>query len=335
MRAKKKTHRQSSPKSDNVARAPTHIPVLAEKAVELLACSPGQIVVDATVGGGGHAGLILQRIGQTGRLIGFDCDRTAIELTRARAGSNRNFLLVHENFRNVATTLRRLNVKKIDALLLDLGLSSFQLDTATRGFSFSIEAPLDMRMDVRLKTSAADIVNTYSERAIADVLSRFGEEPRAGRIAKAIVRERSRKEIQTTTELADIVRRCIPRKGRPPKIDPATRTFQALRIEVNSELDNLKEILTDTIPLLNPGGRICVISFHSLEDRIVKQTFARAARGCVCPPEFPQCVCGRKPVLKILTRKPVRPSPEEIAANPRSRSARLRAAEKVAEGAIS
>jgi 16S rRNA (cytosine1402-N4)-methyltransferase len=313
---------------------PTHIPVLAEKAVELLGCSPGKVVVDATVGGGGHARLILRRIGQTGRLIGFDCDREAIELTRARAGSNLNFLLVHENFCNVAVALRRLGVKKIDALLLDLGLSSFQLDTATRGFSFNIEASLDMRMDVRLKTTAADIVNTYSERAIADILSSFGEEPRAGRIAKAIVRERSKKKIETTTELADLVRRCIPRKGRPPRIDPATRTFQALRIEVNSELDNLKAVLDDAIPLLNPGGRLCVISFHSLEDRIVKQTFARASRGCVCPPDFPKCVCRRKPVLKILTPKPVRPSSEEIATNPRSRSARLRAAEKIAEEAI-
>jgi len=313
---------------------PTHIPVLAEKAVELLGCSPGQVVVDATVGGGGHAGLILRRIGQTGRLIGFDCDSEAIELTRARAGSNPNFLLVHENFRNLANTLRSLSVKKIDALLLDLGLSSFQLDTAMRGFSFSVEAPLDMRMDVRLKTTAADIVNTYPERAIARVLSEFGEEPRARRIARAIIEERSRKRIQTTTELADIVRRRIPRKGRPPKIDPATRTFQALRIEVNSELDNLRAVLDDAIPLLKRGGRICVISFHSLEARIVKQTFAQAARGCVCPPDFPECVCRRKPVLKILTPKPLRPSLEEVAANPRSRSARLRAAEKVAEETI-
>lgn len=334
MHATKKTCKPSPPRSSNFVRGPTHIPVLAEKAVELLGCSPGQTVVDATVGGGGHADLILKRIGRTGRLIGIDCDREAIKLMRARTASTPNVLLVHENFRNLATILRHLSVIRIDALLLDLGLSSFQLDSATRGFSFNIDAPLDMRMDTRLKTTAADIVNTYPERALANVLSEFGEEPYARKIARAIVMERAKKKIQTTKVLADLVRRCIPRKGRPPKIDSATKSFQALRIEVNAELESLKTVLQDAIPLLTMEGRICVISFHSLEDRMVKQTFARGARGCVCPPDFPQCICGRKPVLKILTPKPVRPSPEEIATNPRSRSARLRAAQKVAEGAI-
>lgn len=313
----------------------THVPVLAEEAVELLNCSPGNVVVDATVGGGGHAELILQRIGATGSLIGIDCDHRAIELVRKRLGSKSNFMLVRENFRNLASTLKRLGFEKMDSLLLDLGLSSFQLEETSRGFSFGTEAPLDMRMDVRLKTMAAEIVNECSETEITNILRRFGEEPNARRIAKAIIRERSKKKILTTTELANLVRRCSPRRKRRPRIDPATRTFQALRIETNSELENLRKVLDDAIPLLSAKGRISVISFHSLEDRIVKQTFARAARGCVCPPEMPQCVCEHKPVLKILTPRPVRPSSEEVEINPRSRSARLRAAEKISEEVMS
>lgn len=330
MRAKK-TQRPSPPRPTSSEAGPAvHLPVLAETAVDLLGCSPGKIVIDATVGGGGHAGPILKRIGSKGRLIGIDCDHEALEIAREKLGSKSNFILIRENFRNLAEIAERLGFKRIDALLLDLGLSSYQLEEASRGFSFRTEGPLDMRMDVSLKMTAADIVNAYSESEIANILKIFGEEPHAGRIARAIVRLRSKKKIRTTTELADLIRRCVPGRARHPRIDPATRTFQALRIEVNSELDNLTKVLSDAIPLLSTKGRICVISFHSLEDRIVKKTFVQAARGCTCPPEFPQCVCGRKPLLRILTSKPIRPSRTEIQANPRSRSARLRAAERLA-----
>ncbi len=311
-----------------------HVPVLAEAAIELLACSPGKVVVDATVGGGGHAELILERIGQSGRLTGIDWDQRALELAHERLGSRPNLILVRENFRNLTATLKRLGLTEIDALLLDLGLSSFQIEEATRGFSFRAEGPLDMRMDMRLSITAADIINTYSEKEIILILREFGEEPNARRIARAITRERSRRTVRTTTELADIVRKCVPKKPRRARTDPATRTFQALRIRVNSELENLKTVLEDGIQFLKPGGRICVISFHSLEDRIAKRAFARAARGCICPPEAPQCICGKRPNLRILTAKPIRPSSEEIAANPRCRSARLRAAERITAEAV-
>jgi len=315
---------------DNAVNGPTHVPVLAETAIELLACLPGKVAVDATVGGGGHASLILKRIGPAGRLIGIDWDQRAIELAGERLHSKPNVILIRDNFRNLAHILEDLSLAKIDALLLDLGLSSFQIDDPTRGFSFRTESTLDMRMDARLTKTAADIVNAYPQKEIARVLRKYGEERNAGKIAATIVRRRSKKPIRTTTELAEIARACAPRTKRPPIIDPATRTFQALRIEVNTELDNLKEALDDGIRALNPEGRICVISFHSLEDRIVKQAFARAARGCTCPPDLPACACGRKPTLKILTRKPLRPSEEEISANSRCRSAKLRAAEKIA-----
>jgi 16S rRNA (cytosine1402-N4)-methyltransferase len=242
-------------------------------------------------------------------------------------------ILVHENFRNIKKVLGDLKFPAIDALLLDLGLSSFQIDDPHRGFSFRSEGPLDMRMDTRQKVTAADIVNTYSEKQLTDILKQYGEEPRARNIAKAIVRERIREPILSAVRLAEIVQSVVPRGRRPSRIHPATRAFQALRIEVNSELDNLAVAVDDGIARLKPNGRICIISFHSLEDRIVKQKFAAFARGCVCPVEIPQCMCGKKPILKVLTPKPIQPAAEEVAANPRSRSARLRAAEKIAEDA--
>jgi 16S rRNA (cytosine1402-N4)-methyltransferase len=305
-----------------------HRPVLAERAVELLVCSPGSVVVDATIGGGGHAELILQRIGPAGRLIGMDWDEYAVARAQRRLRDNPNLMLVRENFRNIGERLEQLGEVEIDALLFDLGLSSFHLEQSSRGFSFAVDAPLDMRMDQRLETTAADIVNGYSESELADTLRKFGEEPKARRIARAMVRRRSKSKIRTTTELADLVCEAAGRPSRRSRIHPATRTFQALRIEVNAELENLKAGLDDGIAALKPGGRVCVISFHSLEDRIVKRTFARLARGCTCPPELPECACGKKPELRVLTSRPIRPSDEEIAANPRSRSAKLRAAEK-------
>jgi len=316
---------------ESEADRPVHLPVMAEQALGMLACSPGNTVVDATVGGGGHAELILRLIGPTGRLIGIDWDQYALDRAKERLGPAPNLTLLRENFRDLGQLRERLGSEGADALLFDLGLSSFQLERPSRGFSFAAEAPLDMRMDRRLKQTAADIANNYTERELTDILRKFGEEPNARRIARAMVRERSKKRISTTAELADIVRRCAPGHPGRRRINPATKTFQALRIEVNSELENLAAALEDGIRLLNPGGRICVISFHSLEDRIVKRTFARHARGCTCPPELPQCVCGKKPALKILTPKPQRPSKEETIANPRSRSAKLRAAEKVVQ----
>jgi 16S rRNA (cytosine1402-N4)-methyltransferase len=310
---------------------PVHLPVLLAKAVELLACSQGKLVVDATVGGGGHAQRILELIGERGVFIGLDRDEEALGKTRSRLGARPNVTLVHENFRNIKKVLDNLKIPAIDALLLDLGLSSFQVDDPRRGFSFRHEGPLDMRMDTRQKVTAADIVNTYSEKQLTDILRRYGEEPRARVIAKAIVRERTEEPILSAVRLAEIIQSVVPRGRRPSRIHPATLAFQALRIEVNSELDNLAVAVDDGVARLRPGGRICIISFHSLEDRIVKQKFAAFARGCICPAEIPQCMCGKKPILKILTPKPIQPAAEEVAANPRSRSARLRAAEKIAE----
>jgi 16S rRNA (cytosine1402-N4)-methyltransferase len=307
------------------------VPVLLETAVDLLACAPGKVVVDATIGGGGHAALILERIGAGGILIGLDRDGEALELARRHLGSRPNVVLIQENFRYLTRVLDELQLPGIDALLLDLGLSSFQVDDPRRGFSFQSEGPLDMRMDHRQEMTAEIVVNTYSEKRLSDILRRYGEETHSRKIARTIASERAKKPITTTAELADIVRKAVPRAKRPSRIHPATRTFQALRIEVNSELDNLAIVLDDGVARLKRGGRICVIAFHSLEDRIVKRKFAGFARGCTCPPELPQCICGKKPTLKIITRKPIIPSPEEIAANPRSRSARLRAAEKTGE----
>jgi 16S rRNA (cytosine1402-N4)-methyltransferase len=318
-----------APLRNNAGKQPVHLPVLAEAAVDLLACAPGKIILDATVGGGGHAELILSRIGDSGILVGIDRDEVALEIARKRLGGRPNVILIHENFSHLAHLLDDIGLPAIDGILLDLGLSSFQLDDPERGFSFRMDGPLDMRMDVRQPLTAADVVNTYSERDIADILKQFGEEPNARRIAGAIVRERAREAIQTTGRLAEIVRKTVSRGHRPLRIDPATRTFQALRIEVNSELDNLANALNEGIERLKPEGRICVISFHSLEDRIVKRMFAGFARGCTCAPDIPKCVCGRKPILRVLTSKPIEPSAEEVARNPRSRSARLRAAEKL------
>lgn len=320
-----------APTRNNSSGNPVHVPVLLETAIDLLACAPGKIVVDATVGGGGHAALILERIGAGGILVGLDRDSAALETAGRRLGSRPNVILMQENFRYLLRVLDELKLPGIDALLLDLGLSSFQVDDPRRGFSFQSEGPLDMRMDHRQELTAKVVVNTYSEKRLSDIFERFGEEPYSRRIARAILAERAKKPITTTAELAEIVRKAVPRAKRPPRIHPATRTFQALRIEVNAELDNLSIVLDDGVTRMKPGGRICVIAFHSLEDRIVKRKFAAFARGCICPPELPRCVCGKTPIVKIVTPKPIVPSPEEIAANPRSRSARLRAAEKTGE----
>lgn len=309
-----------------------HIPVLREEVLELLQPRAGGIYVDATVGGGGHAEAILGRILPGGRLIGLDLDDAALELASARlARFGEAVTLVQGNFASIKEILARLGVRAVDGVLMDLGLSSMQVEEPGRGFSFNLEGPLDMRMDRRQPLRAADLVNELSEDALADLIWRYGEERWARRIASAIVRARP---LATTRELAAVVMEAIPRRAWPRAIHPATRTFQALRIAVNRELENLEKGLPDAVEVLREGGRICVITFHSLEDRVVKQTFLRLSRGCTCPPGTSPCQCGGRRWLRVLTKHPISPSPEEIRQNPRARSAKLRAAERLADSLI-
>ena len=308
---------------------PIHQPVLLEESLHHLACSPGSRIVDCTVGGGGHAERILEQIGEEGFLLGLDRDPEAVERSRQRLGerSGRARFLA-EDFRRLPEILAEQGWPAVDGILVDLGLSSDQLQDPSRGFSFSRNGPLDMRFDRRGGTTAAEIVNGAPEGEIRRILRSYGEEPAAARIARQIIRHRDRQPIRTTGDLAGILQSLAG--GRPRRIHPATRTFQALRIAVNQELDELDEFLESAAHHLGPGGRIVVIGFHSLEDRIVKRTLAGLAPHCVCPPLAPMCVCGLPGILKILTRKPIRPTDAEREANPRSRSARLRAAERIA-----
>ena len=310
----------------------THVPVLLHEAVAALDIKPQGVYVDGTMGGGGHSLAIAQRL-TTGRLICIDKDDYAHTRARERlAPVAQRVSFVKDDFCNLAAILDRLGLPAIDGLLLDLGVSSFQLDDAARGFSYTKEAPLDMRMDRSGPVTAGDIVNGRDERELADILFRYGEERHARRIAAAIVRYRQERPIETTTQLADIVAQAMPAAARREAQHPARRTFQALRIEVNNELGILEKTLRDAADRLAPGGRMAVITFHSLEDRIVKETFASLAQGCTCPKDFPVCVCGKKPVVKLVGRKPVTPSEQELEQNPRSRSARLRVAEKLPDG---
>lgn len=307
-----------------------HVTVLGPEAVEALQVKPGGIYVDCTLGGGGHSFLIAQRLNQDGWLIGIDQDEEALERARQRLSSLKAKLtLVHNNFRNLAAILDSLQVEKVDGLLYDLGVSSPQLDQQERGFSYQKDAPLDMRMDQTRPLTAYDVVNTYGEEELADIIRRYGEERFYRRIARRIVERRRERPIQTTKELADLIKQSIPAKARETGPHPAKRTFQAIRIAVNDELGALSQSLAQAVPLLKPGGRLVVITFHSLEDRICKQFFKEQSAPCTCPPGLPQCVCGKKPTLKIVTKKPILPSPEEIEQNPRSRSAKMRVAEKI------
>lgn len=287
--------------------------------------------VDATVGGGGHAEALLQRMPPGGLLVGLDRDPEALQYASRRlSGYGNAFVPVRGSFAELDAVLDRLGIGEVDAIAADLGVSSHQIDSPGRGFSFRADAPLDMRMDPSAPVSAAEIVNGATEAELARIIREYGEERFAGRIAMAIVRRRARSPIASTRELAELVESAIPAAARRHSgIHPATRTFQALRIAVNGELDALSAFLPAAIRRLRAGGRICVISYHSLEDRRVKAAFAEAARGCVCPPRLPVCVCGRTPQLAVLTRRPVRPSAEEVARNPRARSARARAAGKL------
>ena len=315
--------------ADELPAESPHEPVMLEETLSVLQVGPGGRYIDCTLGAAGHARAILKRSRPDGTLLGLDADPRAIEVARPLLSEfESRAVLVNESFARLTATARWNGFDPVDGVLFDLGLSSMQLAYLDRGFSFRVEAPLDMRFDPREPVTAADLVNTLGERELADLLFRYGEEPRARSIAKAIVRTRQRRPIETTTQLADAVVRAAPeRLGR---VHPATRTFQALRIAVNHELEVLEAGLRQAVELLRPGGVVAVISFHSLEDRIVKQYFTTEARGCICPPDLPVCVCGRKPRLQIVTRKPLTPKEEEIQRNPRSRSARLRAARLLA-----
>lgn len=298
-----------------------HKSVLFDESIQALCLDKTKIILDGTAGGGGHSGEIAKNAGQ---LIAVDQDPDAIAVLNERLGSRDNVTIVNNNFSNIKSILNSLGIDKIDGLLLDLGVSSYQLDNGERGFSFHQDAPLDMRMS-KSGLSAKDVVNTYSEQELADIIFRYGEEKFSRRIAANIVKSRADKPIETTFELVDIIKASMPQKAMRES-HPARRTFQAIRIEVNAELDVLKKALEDAFDCLNPGGRIAIITFHSLEDRIVKEKFNDWARGCTCPKEFPVCVCGNKSKGKVF--KPLAPTEQELEINPRARSSRLRVFEK-------
>ncbi|MEE8346270.1 MAG: 16S rRNA (cytosine(1402)-N(4))-methyltransferase RsmH [Dehalococcoidia bacterium] len=302
-----------------------HAPVMADEALHHLAVKPGGRYVDCTVGGAGHSLAILEDAAPGGLLLGIDADADALQIARDRLKPFADAaLLIHSNFRDLAAVCREADFVPVHGVLFDLGVSSIQLSSQGRGFSFQVEAPLDMRFSESQSVTADEIVNSYGERELADLIWRFGEEPASRRIARAIVGARP---VATTTELAAVISRAIG--GGRHRIHPATRTFQALRIAVNDELDALASALQQAVEVLGQGGRLVVIAFHSLEDRIVKQFIRRECRDCICPPEAPTCVCGHRATLRGVTKGALRPSDEEIAANRRSRSARLRAAEKL------
>ena len=308
-----------------------HVSVLLNETIEGLNIKPDGIYADGTLGGAGHSYQIASKLNGLGRLIGFDQDEDAITASTERLKEFKNVTIVRSNYRNMKEELNNRGINKVDGILLDLGVSSYQLDTVSRGFSYKEEAPLDMRMDNRNEVTARDIVNNYSQGDLFRIIRDYGEDKFAANIAKHIVMNREIKPIETTTELAEIVKAAIPMKFRKQGGHPAKQTFQAIRIELNSELSVLKESLMDMIDLLNPNGRICIITFHSLEDRIVKNIFKEAEDPCTCPKDFPTCVCGKKSKGKVITRKPILPSEEELKLNLRSKSAKLRIFEKIAD----
>ena len=307
----------------------SHYSVLLNECMEGLDIKPDGIYVDGTAGGAGHSSEIAKRLGN-GQLIAIDQDETAVAVATERLNAlGKNTKVVRSNFCEIARVCSSLGVDGIDGVLLDLGVSSYQLDTADRGFSYSNDAPLDMRMDNRKSLDAYQVVNTYSEQQLKKILFDYGEERYSPAIASAIVRYREKKPIETTAELSDIIKYAMPPAAREGGHHPAKRSFQAIRIEVNGELDVIEPAIRDAVSMLKPGGRIAIITFHSLEDRIVKQAFASLASGCTCPKDFPVCVCGNKPKVRLVNRKPILPSKEELEENPRSRSAKLRVAEKL------
>ncbi|MGO0884049.1 16S rRNA (cytosine(1402)-N(4))-methyltransferase RsmH [Clostridioides difficile] len=307
-----------------------HVSVLLNECIENLKIKPDGVYVDCTMGGAGHSKEIVKKLSDKGLFIGFDQDKNAINTARERLSEYESRVkFVHSNFENIKEELEKIGIYKIDGVLADLGVSSHQLDEAERGFSYMQDAPLDMRMDVRCEFSAYDVVNTYTEDELSKIIKDYGEDNWAKRIAKFIVEERVNKPIETTGELVDVIKKAIPKKARIDGPHPAKRTFQAIRIEVNNELGVITKMINDASSIMNEGGRICIITFHSLEDRIVKNAFKYLASDCICPQHLPICQCDKESEVKIITRKPLLPSDEEIEVNPRSRSAKLRVAEKI------
>ena len=306
-----------------------HVSVLLHETVDGLNVRPDGTYVDATLGGGGHAFEVCSRLNDKGRFIGIDQDADAIEAAGKRlAGFGEKVTIIRSNYRDMRPQLQNIGVGKVDGIVIDLGVSSYQLDTAKRGFSYRMDAPLDMRMDQRQKMTARDIVNSYSEAELYRVIRDYGEDKFAKNIAKHIVAEREKGPVETTGQLNEIIRRAIPMKIQNTSGHPSKRTFQAIRIELNHELDVLRDSLDDMINMLNPGGRICIITFHSLEDRIVKSSFRKNENPCICPSHFPVCVCGKTSKGRVVTRKPILPSKEEMESNSRSKSAKLRIFER-------
>lgn len=308
----------------------SHFSVLLEECIENLDIKPDGTYVDGTAGGAGHSSKIAERLGEGGLLIPIDQDEDAIAvITKRLAPYGERVKIVRDNFSNIKGVLDGLGIESIDGLLLDLGVSSYQLDTAERGFSYMADAPLDMRMDNRAARSAYNVINEYSADELKRIIYDFGEERFAPKIVAGIIKAREHSPIQTTGELVEIIKKSIPSFARREELSSVKRVFQAVRIEVNRELDVIAPTIEAAVNMMKPGGRIVIITFHSLEDRIVKQTFAALASGCTCPKDFPVCVCGNKPRVKILTKKPILPSEAELAVNSRSKSAKLRVAEKI------
>jgi len=307
-----------------------HLPVMMGEAIEYLDCRAGGIYLDGTLGGGGHGEAILKASAPDGVLIGIDRDKAAIrQAERVLKIYENRVVLIRGDFGDIKEVIAQAGYTKVDGILLDLGVSSYQLDEAERGFSFRSDAPLDMRMDRRSSITAYDIVNNLAEEELAGIIKSYGEERFSMRIAKAIIRAREIKPIKTTGELAGLISGAIPRRFHGTRIDPATRTFQAIRIAVNSELDALRKGLAEGMDALGSGGRMVVISYHSLEDRIVKKAFREGASPCVCPRDFPRCVCGKSPKVKLFTGRVIKAGASEVEGNPRARSAKLRAIQKI------
>lgn len=307
-----------------------HKSVLLQECIDALNIRPDGIYLDGTLGGAGHSSQIARRLTESGRLIGVDRDRTALAAAKERLAPYADRVtLVHSNFAEIDAILDSLGIPAVDGMLFDLGVSSPQLDDASRGFSYMADAPLDMRMDKDDALTAGEVVNTWPQGELRRILYDYGEERYAPQIAAAICRAREKAPIETTLELVDIIRSAMPAQALREKQHPAKRSFQAIRIAVNDELGAVSRMMQAAVGRLNPGGRLAVITFHSLEDRIVKSEMQQAARGCTCPPEFPVCVCGKKPLVKLVTRKPIVSSPAELEENPRARSAKLRVAEKL------
>ena len=306
-----------------------HKSVLLDECIQGLNIKPDGIYLDGTLGGAGHSSQIVRRL-TTGRLIGVDRDQVALEAAAQRlAPWKERVTLVHSNFKDIDGILDRLGIEKVDGMLFDLGVSSPQLDDGQRGFSYMADAPLDMRMNREDRLTAYDVVNQWPREELRRILYEYGEERYAPQIAGAIDRNRQNAPIETTLQLVDVIRGALPAQALREKQHPAKRSFQAIRIAVNDELGSVRQMLEEAIPRLNPQGRLAVITFHSLEDRIVKSAMAAAAKGCTCPPEFPVCVCGKKPQVKLINRKPITSSPEELEENPRARSAKLRVCERL------